>query len=281
MLFLSAIAPGSLIGAIVALQTMDTARSEQPRLLIVQVLVFLVAGTLAAWAVGVLWRAQRYQSQGATPAGVDQKITQLDQAAALANERIQVLESSNQALKQEADQAKSELEKLRHENEALSAKLQESIPKLRPETPRPAEPAAPAAPDESTASHLPAPPPAPTPNAPGNPPSVRLLTHDQFQTVAAELKRFSGTPIDLWQLSDPEAAALAEQLKALLTAAGWTVKITKFGALSPPRYGVSIVHRGNPAAAALAKALRSVHVAVTEESDIGGTVVIVGLKPAD
>jgi hypothetical protein len=36
-----------------------------------------------------------------------------------------------------------------------------------------------------------------------------MLNSDQFQNVAANLKRFSGTPIDLWQISDPEATAAA------------------------------------------------------------------------
>jgi hypothetical protein len=50
--------------------------------------------------------------------------------------------------------------------------------------------------------------------------------------------------------------------------------------LSPPRYGVAVVHRSSAAATALVKSLQSINMVATEESDIGGLVVIVGLKPA-
>jgi hypothetical protein len=244
-------------------------------MLIAQVLVFLVAGSLAAWAVGVLWRAQgRYPETAESPQTTS--IGEMDQAAATASDRIQALEDSNRTLKEETEQAKAELERLRRENETLTERLDELTPKAAV-TERPIT--KPSPPDE--AADKPAPPSARTPTHPTPPANLRMLNSDQFQNVAANLKRFSGTPIDLWQISDPEATALAEQIKTLLTTAGWTVKTTKFGALSPPRYGVSIVHRGNPAAAALARSLQAAGMSATEESDIGGTVVIVGLKPAD
>ena len=266
----------AVINAILALQSMaasiDTARTEQYRLLVLQAVVFVVVGLAAAWALGVLWRSQeRYQK--AMQSGTDARIAQLDEAAASANQRVQVLENDNRDTRNQLEASKAEAEKLRQENQALTARLEEERAVRTKDAEHPAAnrpvvtPVAPPVPPDT------APPEIPTK------PGVRTITPSQFQVLVSDLKRFEGTQIEVWQISDIEATALADQITSLLNAANWSVKTYKFGALSPPRYGVTVVHRGNPAASALAKSLRSINMLATEEGDIGGLVVIVGLKP--
>lgn len=114
----------------------------------------------------------------------------------------------------------------------------------------------------------------------------RRLSIAQRETLTAALR---GHPAKLKviRLGDSEAKALANDIIAALTAAGWSVSVVEVGLLTPPRYGVSYA-AGAPAGSELPTEIVALLVSLREagipasaapEGFMGGTPLVVGLKP--
>ena len=116
---------------------------------------------------------------------------------------------------------------------------------------------------------------------PSGTPEPRKLSADQTQVIASTLRRFAEKRVAIVELVDPEAGPLAQQLTTALLEAQWSPVVSRFGALTPPQFGIICTHTGtDKAAIALVETLRSFKLTVYERKAEGnGTLeVLVGLN---
>ena len=66
----------------------------------------------------------------------------------------------------------------------------------------------------------------------------RIATSEQLQSVSAQLAAFRGVQVYMIELGDAEASRLSQQVIDAMHNAGWTVSVTRLGALVPPQYGI-------------------------------------------
>jgi septal ring factor EnvC (AmiA/AmiB activator) len=109
----------------------------------------------------------------------------------------------------------------------------------------------------------------------------RVITEEHAAAIAAGMRRFSGQRVTLIQLSDPEACALAEQLRQTLEDAQWDVVVSRVESLVPPQRGIIVTHaKEDSAAAELVAALRTFGLIVYERTEpMPQLQIIVGLQP--
>ncbi|HEY2382830.1 MAG TPA: hypothetical protein VGK48_16770 [Terriglobia bacterium] len=109
----------------------------------------------------------------------------------------------------------------------------------------------------------------------------RKLTANQMQVIASTLRPFAGKHVTIVELVDPEAGPLAQQLTAALSQAQWSPVVSRFGALTPPQFGIVCTHSGtDKAAIALVETLRSFNLTVYERKAEGNSTLelLVGLN---
>jgi hypothetical protein len=201
-----------------------------------------------------------------------QRIRDFERLVATANERAAA--AAAEAAKAESETASMTLahEKLRKENLLLSTRLEE-------EKQRTLE-------AEERIARLPATPqPVADSLAPVSrdvPQTPRLLTTQQEQVLVDSLAGYRGSRVSIIELGDPEAGQLAQQITRLLQDAGWTVVVSRFGALVPPQHGVVCTHAsGNAAGSAFVQTLRKLGTTVHARSGPPEQFeIIVGLQPS-
>lgn len=111
-------------------------------------------------------------------------------------------------------------------------------------------------------------------------PEPRKLSSEQTETIASNLRRFAEKHVSILEIVDPEAGPLAEQITSALNGAQWAPVVSRFGALTPPQYGIICTHNEtDKAAIALVETLRSFNLTVYERKSEGnGTLeILVGL----
>ncbi len=111
----------------------------------------------------------------------------------------------------------------------------------------------------------------------------RRISKAAQDKIAASLRPFRGSNVQLTKLGDAEAAQFADDLLAILGNAGWDVRLRVIGMFSPPRYGLDcLVDESTPAGQALAVTMRGIPTADVKSVTLPKpevAVIFVGLKP--
>lgn len=82
----------------------------------------------------------------------------------------------------------------------------------------------------------------------------RVLSTEQQRAIIEAVREYRGQKVSLIELGDPEAEQFARQIRGMLRAAGWTLKVLHIDTFLPPTYGLICVltDRNKPSAAARA-----------------------------
>jgi hypothetical protein len=111
----------------------------------------------------------------------------------------------------------------------------------------------------------------------------RRIGKTEQDKIAAALKPFRGSTVQVTKLGDAEAAQFADDLLAIFNNAGWEVKLRAIGTFSPPKYGLDcLVDESTLAGQALGAALRKIPGAEVRSVTLPApntAVIFVGLKP--